>query len=157
MSHYEDLTIGLEELFPNHFIQYRYIDKKDGWYTVISEDSQGPRARVYIQDKKLLQYDIYLNTVVPYLTWTFEYNERKSVYREFPHLNIPKEWYYDSNVHIKMQDFSGDVQDVCIICFDNYEEQDGITLLCKHSYHTRCIKAWSSKSKMCPICRNDMT
>lgn len=61
-----------------------------------------------------------------------------------------------ASVQIQMQDFQENTQDECAICFDNHG-QKSVTLLCKHSYHDQCIKTWSIKSKMCPICRNDMT
>jgi len=44
----------------------------------------------------------------------------------------------------------------CAICIVDYQLGDKVRLLpCKHSYHTKCIDAWSDQHSKCPICKMD--
>jgi hypothetical protein len=47
--------------------------------------------------------------------------------------------------------------DKCIICMDNYENEDVLKILpCHHYYHKECIKEWLLKyNHICPICKKD--
>lgn len=51
--------------------------------------------------------------------------------------------------------FSGEEE--CIICWNQYNEQDNVTKLqCndKHFFHTSCIESWiKSGNNSCPMCR----
>jgi len=47
------------------------------------------------------------------------------------------------------------IPEICIICIDNYEDENIITTLsCNHSFHTECLKEWLKKKKECPYCKN---
>jgi hypothetical protein len=47
--------------------------------------------------------------------------------------------------------------DKCIICMDNYENEDLLKILpCHHYYHKECIKEWLlNYNHICPICKKD--
>lgn len=45
-------------------------------------------------------------------------------------------------------------RDMCAICIENYQPNDGITALpCGHGFHENCIGSWSSLRRECPTCR----
>lgn len=42
----------------------------------------------------------------------------------------------------------------CSICLDNYKINDKISYLpCFHCYHSKCIKKWLKRTKICPLCK----
>jgi hypothetical protein len=44
--------------------------------------------------------------------------------------------------------------ETCTICIDDFEEGDEvIKLVCKHSFHPKCIVPWLEKSAECPNCK----
>ena len=48
-------------------------------------------------------------------------------------------------------------QDVCSICLMSFTESDDSTptyLVCKHRFHTACIKKWNNET--CPVCKQDV-
>ena len=46
------------------------------------------------------------------------------------------------------------LDDTCIICLDDYNDNNNIgTLYCNHYFHQECIDQWFQKVKVCPICR----
>lgn len=84
--------INSEQVFPNNLIQQTQIDKPDGKYMINDGFNEG--NVVHVKDGKLVQYDCYLpddsNEPYVYLVWTFDYDDKFTIYREFPSLNIPK-------------------------------------------------------------------
>lgn len=51
-----------------------------------------------------------------------------------------------------------DNEDICPICFEEYEEGELLRLLpCKHKFHASCIDPWLLEaSSECPLCRCDL-
>jgi len=47
----------------------------------------------------------------------------------------------------------------CPICFNRISHNNGVRLLCNHSFHTPCIKEWlnNSPEQNCPNCRKNLT
>ena len=58
----------------------------------------------------------------------------------------------------KGDNFKGEL---CPICYNDYKEDDDITLLpCQgeHNYHTRCLQVWIEQTKsQCPSCKAEIT
>ena len=48
--------------------------------------------------------------------------------------------------------------DQCLICFEEYDEDDLVTqLTCKHCFCTKCIGKWLTQgSRCCPVCRQEV-
>jgi hypothetical protein len=49
-----------------------------------------------------------------------------------------------------------DGADVCVICTEDFEVGDDLSLLpCKHRhrFHRSCIARWLARSRLCPLCR----
>ena len=44
------------------------------------------------------------------------------------------------------------IADACTICLDVLNTNK-YTLICNHSFHTKCITEWFEKSRTCPMCR----
>ncbi|GAB2229898.1 hypothetical protein Droror1_Dr00014154, partial [Drosera rotundifolia] len=45
--------------------------------------------------------------------------------------------------------------DLCIICQDQYQENDRLGCLdCGHQYHNECLKKWLKLKNVCPICKS---
>ena len=56
------------------------------------------------------------------------------------------------NEDIYIDDFKSN----CIICLDEYKEDDTIKLLrCNHHFHSKCINDWLKISCTCPFCRRN--
>ncbi|GLJ37697.1 hypothetical protein SUGI_0765730 [Cryptomeria japonica] len=56
-------------------------------------------------------------------------------------------FYYSVSKH--------EVEDDCIICLSNYEEDEQLALLlpvCHHKFHVACIQRWLECHGKCPIC-----
>ncbi|XP_006663210.1 E3 ubiquitin-protein ligase RING1-like [Oryza brachyantha] len=48
----------------------------------------------------------------------------------------------------------------CVICMENYEVGDDLSVMpCsdKHSFHQRCLAEWLARSRLCPLCRKELT
>ncbi|KAL1325631.1 hypothetical protein HN51_035686 [Arachis hypogaea] len=46
--------------------------------------------------------------------------------------------------------------DVCVICQDEYENQDTIGFLpCGHEYHADCLRKWLLVRNVCPLCKSE--
>ncbi|KAL1363448.1 hypothetical protein HN51_011661 [Arachis hypogaea] len=46
--------------------------------------------------------------------------------------------------------------DVCIICQDEYKNQDMIGVLqCEHEYHADCLRKWLVVRNVCPLCKSE--
>jgi len=43
--------------------------------------------------------------------------------------------------------------EVCCICYSNYDDGSASILQCKHVFHTHCIQRWLKTSSTCPLCR----
>lgn len=53
----------------------------------------------------------------------------------------------------------GNESDTCIICSDNFKDDDQVVFLpCsfKHVFHIDCIMIWFKKKTICPICRSEI-
>jgi hypothetical protein len=85
--------ISKNEIFPNNLIQQIQLNKPDGKYKVTDIDMGGCIA--HFKDGKFVQYDIYNVRHELYLVWTFDYDDKMTIYREFPSLNIPREIFHD--------------------------------------------------------------
>ena len=49
-------------------------------------------------------------------------------------------------------------QTKCVICFEDYEENENVCELkkCKHCFHKHCINQWLNEKSVCPICREEV-
>lgn len=50
--------------------------------------------------------------------------------------------------------------EVCIICFDEMQNEDGdvhTIIGCNHRFHEKCIKRWKEQNASCPVCRGVMS
>lgn len=48
----------------------------------------------------------------------------------------------------------------CIICFDDFKEDDKVTPLpcnSKHTFHEQCINTWLKTKNTCPLCNAPVT
>ena len=50
-----------------------------------------------------------------------------------------------------------DIKNFCVICLDNYSENDIKKLYCNHIYCKNCINKWLQENNTCPICRIDIS
>lgn len=42
----------------------------------------------------------------------------------------------------------------CSVCYEHITQRNGITLPCKHTFHTKCVKKWIvGNHTTCPYCR----
>lgn len=95
--------IPFDQVFPENKIKQQHIDREDGQYVLSNSWKTNIKDVVHIKDKKLVQYDYYLRDQETgeeyiYLIWSFDYDEKMSIYREFPTLNIPKRIFCDNVV-----------------------------------------------------------
>jgi E3 ubiquitin-protein ligase DZIP3 len=44
-------------------------------------------------------------------------------------------------------------EDPCVICHDEMNPGDTITLECQHCFHNQCIRTWLREQSTCPTCR----
>ena len=47
-------------------------------------------------------------------------------------------------------------QNECIICFENLYDFNISVLKCGHFFHYKCIKKWSEKNNICPLCNTNI-
>ena len=47
-----------------------------------------------------------------------------------------------------------EIGDECPICLEVLEPSDNRVLKCLHKYHKECIKDWSIRSDLCPLCNS---
>ena len=48
----------------------------------------------------------------------------------------------------------------CVICYDDFTEQDDVTTLpcnAKHIFHKDCIKKWLENKNTCPLCNVEIS
>ena len=46
----------------------------------------------------------------------------------------------------------------CVICLENFQNCDWVRVLrCFHSFHRDCVDQWLEASRLCPICKQDIT
>jgi hypothetical protein len=85
-----------EFVFDNLLTHFEFTNKLDGFYKV-----NGYSYRIIlIQNNKfmkLYQYHGNNNYKIPFIIWSFEYDENMSCYREWPSNNIAKHLFYDKN------------------------------------------------------------
>ncbi|KAL8141271.1 hypothetical protein V2J09_007292 [Rumex salicifolius] len=65
--------------------------------------------------------------------------------------------YRSSMASIDLEELpcNDDKNDSCVICQDEYEENDKIgSLDCGHEYHVKCLKKWLPVKNTCPICKS---
>jgi len=49
---------------------------------------------------------------------------------------------------------TGDVDDDCAICFEQFRDNDMLrSLPCFHAFHSYCISRWLNTNLSCPLCR----
>ncbi|GAB4846520.1 hypothetical protein Ancab_025525 [Ancistrocladus abbreviatus] len=59
-----------------------------------------------------------------------------------------------TNINLEELPSSDQKEDSCIICQEEYEDNDNIgTLDCGHEYHADCLKQWLNLKNVCPICK----
>lgn len=59
-----------------------------------------------------------------------------------------------SFVKTKDRKDSGEGPEICVVCQEEYEEDERIGRLhCRHEYHVDCISKWLLQNKVCPICK----
>lgn len=85
------------EIFPDSLIKHNtFVSKLDGVYKV--SDGLNKKNTVTIKNNRLLKYDCYTEDPdVPYISWSFEYNDDMQVFREFPLNKQPRELFCDKN------------------------------------------------------------
>ena len=52
------------------------------------------------------------------------------------------------------------VQDVCCVCLDDFSNGDLVRILpcpCHGIFHCVCIDVWLRRSRLCPLCKTDLT
>ena len=54
-----------------------------------------------------------------------------------------------------MTENKDDCADSCTICLENLIT-DKYKLECHHTFHTKCITKWFTKSRTCPVCRRNI-
>ena len=61
----------------------------------------------------------------------------------------------DFSNFIKIIPSSARNQNTCVICLDEFEDDESVTVLpqCHHIYHRECINKWLNVNQICPICR----
>ena len=49
-------------------------------------------------------------------------------------------------------------EELCIICYDEYNPDDKIQLItsCKHIFHLNCFNNWLRKKRKCPLCKTNI-
>ena len=48
-------------------------------------------------------------------------------------------------------------KDDCIICFDDYSENNKCSeLYCGHKFHNSCIREWILHREVCPLCNTEL-
>ena len=41
----------------------------------------------------------------------------------------------------------------CVICLEDMGKNEDLAILaCSHIYHSKCIRSWAEKKKLCPLC-----
>ena len=45
---------------------------------------------------------------------------------------------------------------ICVICFEELEEEVVRLENCEHKFHKKCIKTWLKEKPICPICRTEI-
>ena len=58
----------------------------------------------------------------------------------------------------KYENINKNINEVCVICLDEYCSKDNILILdCTHYYHSECLIDWFKKnpSYTCPLCRSE--
>lgn len=46
----------------------------------------------------------------------------------------------------------------CMICLEDFQAGDRLRVLpCFHRYHSGCVDNWFSRSRLCPVCKHDVT
>ena len=54
----------------------------------------------------------------------------------------------------KFKNYVKNPSTACCICTDDYKNnEDVVSLTCKHIYHESCVKEWINMSSSCPTCR----
>lgn len=53
---------------------------------------------------------------------------------------------------------SYNLNDSCIICYDNYDQSSKVSKFkkCQHHYHSHCIKKWLYQDNRCPLCMDSI-
>lgn len=45
----------------------------------------------------------------------------------------------------------------CAICLGDYEEEEETAVLpCGHMFHAPCVREWFQRSRLCPMCKDDV-
>lgn len=47
-------------------------------------------------------------------------------------------------------------EQTCVICMNNFEDQDYLVTPCNHYFHTECLQQWMNEKHECPTCRNQI-
>lgn len=45
-------------------------------------------------------------------------------------------------------------EETCSVCLDTIQRSQCHVTLCKHYFHSECIRRWFETSDVCPVCRN---
>lgn len=83
-----------EFVFNNILTHFEFTNKLDGFYKV----NNNSYRIILIKNNKFMKLYQYSNDcAIPYIIWSFEYDENKSCYREWPSKNIAKHLFCDKN------------------------------------------------------------
>ena len=58
----------------------------------------------------------------------------------------------------KFKDNINQINDNCIICYDDFNDKECIILDCKHKFHLSCIDKWflNYDKNFCPLCKENI-
>lgn len=78
--------------------------------------------------------------------------KREFISTDFPRGKIPANL---ANPLKKPSNGSDTFNDECCICMDDINS-DGISTICHHGFHRKCLKKWLKNDSRCPICRTQV-
>ncbi|XP_077597475.1 E3 ubiquitin-protein ligase TTC3 [Stigmatopora nigra] len=69
-----------------------------------------------------------------------------------PGLDLPPV-YWKTGYQKPAQPRELNLDDSCVICFEEIRQDDHCVLECGHTFHNQCIEQWLTKNSTCPNCR----
>lgn len=128
--------------FEKNFQEYLLKDRRNDHSNLFNSDIS------YINDS---QYSIPLFDIIS----NYEEEVDDEIEDDYDNYRQPlDEEIIDSLPIVKIKDINKLDEDKCIICMENFKENDDtISLPCIHIFHSECIKKWLQIQDYCPICK----
>ena len=128
--------------FEKNFQEYLLKDRRNDHSNIFNSDIS------YINDS---QYSIPLFDIIS----NYEEEVDDEIEDDYDDYRQPlDEEIIDSLPIVKIKDINKLDEDKCIICMENFKENDDtISLPCIHIFHSECIKKWLQIQDYCPICK----